>query len=375
MPTDDDLHAALLSIAAERSAEAVLQRIADAAQQLTAADYAAVGVPDGAGGFTRFITTGIDDEHAARIGPLPRTHGLLGAQLESGDAYRTDDVRCDPRFQGWPSPHPEMVPFLSVPVAVADARGAPAGALYVARHDGGHAFTDSDEERLAILAGHAAVAMENAQLWERTRELVMADEQAHLARELHDAMTQRLFSLRLVAKTAAGTLPEHPEATQEHLETIVTLAGDTLGELRSLITGLRPTQLDRDGLAATLTTHVDLLVRAHSLPITLDIALDHDLPPRIERELFRVVQEALHNVVRHASATQAAVRLESGITGLDLEITDNGAGFDPGDAQLRATRLGLSSMRHRARSLGGRLTITSAPGDGTAIRLRAPHGR
>ena len=147
-----------------------------------------------------------------------------------------------------------------------------------------------------------------------------------------------------------------------------------MSELRSLITELKPTQLETDGIAATLTTHLDLLSRAHDLPIDLTIGLDTELEPRVQRELFRIVQESLHNIVRHAGATRAQVSLCSAADHVELVVSDDGKGFDPGDRSLRSTRLGLSSMRHRARALGGRLEIRSSPGQGTTIRLRAPSG-
>jgi signal transduction histidine kinase len=375
----DDVHRAVLAIASERSAEAVLQRVADAARELTAADYAALGVPDGHGGFSRFVTSGIDDDTTRAIGPLPRTHGLLGAQLGHAEPYRVDDVRRDPRFGGWPSPHPEMAPFLGVPVvggAQDEAGGVDVtGALYVTRDAGGDAFDSADLERLGLLADHAAVAIENATLWERTRELVMASERAHLARELHDAMTQRLFSLRLTAEAAASTVRGDPDAAAEHLETVAELARQTLAELRTVILDLRPADLETDGLGPALSTHVDLLRRAHGLDLALVVDLDEQLPSRTQREVFRVAQEALHNVVRHAGASHVDVGLRAGGGRVELEVRDDGRGFDPRDRGLRSTRLGLASMRHRARALGGTLVVESQPEAGTSVRLEAPVGR
>jgi signal transduction histidine kinase len=365
----DAVNRAALGIATERSAERVLERVAEAARRLTGAPYGAVGVPDGHGGFTRFVTAGITEEEAARIGPLPRTHGLLGALLETAEPYRVDDIRRDPRFEGWPAAHPDMGPFLGVPVI---GEAGLVGAIYVTRGDGAAPFDGRDLRRLELLAGHAAVAMDNALLWERTRELATAEERDRLALELHDTLTQRLFSLRLTARTAAAS--DDPAVVGDLLATIGEQAAEALAELRTLILELRPADVETQGLEPALTNHVDLLRRAHGMTIDLDVDLTVRLDSRAERELLRVAQEALANAVRHAAASRIAVRLVSDTAGVRLEVADDGVGFDPQDPRLRATRLGLTSMRHRARSLGGRMRIDSAPGKGTTVALEVPRG-
>src|SRR5919202_2233806 len=108
---------AVLAIAAEATIEPMLQRLAHSARELVDAKYAAIGVPDGEGAFAQFITSGMSDELIAAMGPLPRTHGLLGAMLESPSSYRTEDIRRDERFRGWwPRAHPQMRSFLGVPI-------------------------------------------------------------------------------------------------------------------------------------------------------------------------------------------------------------------------------------------------------------------
>ena len=119
----------VLAVASEREVEPVLQRLVHAARGLAGARYAALGVPDGTGAFARFITSGMTDELIAAMGPLPRTHGLLGAMLESVAPYRTPDIHSHERFRGWwPSAHPDMRSFLGVPIV---ARGGVIGALYL----------------------------------------------------------------------------------------------------------------------------------------------------------------------------------------------------------------------------------------------------
>src|SRR5262245_62987212 len=133
---------ALLAIAAEATIEPMLQRLAHAARQLVEAQYAAIGVPDGEGAFAQFITSGMSDELIAAMGPLPRTHGLLGAMLTSPVPYRTTDIRRDPRFRGWwPSAHPQMRSFLGVPIV---ANSGIVGALYLTHKAGAPEVGASD---------------------------------------------------------------------------------------------------------------------------------------------------------------------------------------------------------------------------------------
>lgn len=357
------------AVAAEHTAEPVLRRLVEAARTLAGARYAALGIPDGEGGFSQFLTAGLSDEEIAAIGPLPRTHGLLGAMLDQAAPYRTDDITTDPRFWGWPPAHPDMRSFLGVPIL---SEGRIIGAVYVTDKLGGGTFTAGDQETIELLAEHAAVAIENVRLWERSRELALLEERAHLARELHDAMTQRLFSLTLVAETAAEALDRDPPAARDHIGTVRELARDVLRELRSLITDLRPADLEQDGLVAALRSHVAVVARVHDLDVELDAEGPSGLDPGAERHVFRIVQEALHNAARHADARRVDIVVGRDGPALHVEVRDDGRGFDPGDRSLRGTRLGLTSMRDRARVLGGALSITSSPGAGTTVRLELP---
>src|SRR6185503_12940242 len=133
---------AVLAIAAERTVEPVLQRLVDSARELAGARYAALGIPDGEGRFSSFITSGMSDELIAAMGPLPRTHGMLGAMLESAEPHRTEDITADPRFRGWwPRAHPSMHTFLGVPIV---SREKVIGALYLTEK--GDGFSAADEK-------------------------------------------------------------------------------------------------------------------------------------------------------------------------------------------------------------------------------------
>ena len=365
MDSSEALSDAVLAIAAEHAVEPVLQKLVDAARELAGATYAAIGVPDGDGGFAQFITSGMSDELIASLGELPRTHGLLGAMLEPGAApQRTLDIRRDPRFRGWwPDAHPSMSTFLGVPIV---ARGTIAGAFYLTDKDGG--FTDGDQALIETFAAHAALAIENARLHERSRELSIVEERNRLARELHDAVTQKLFGVVLAAESGSALLARDLDAAGAQLALVRELAGEAMEELRSVIVHLRPPALEAEGLAVALAKHVDVLRRAHRREIGLRI--DGDCPAAIETDVFRIAQEALNNALRHAHAQHVAVRLGcDGAGAIELTVADDGVGFDP--AATRSRRLGLTTMAERARAIGGTLDVESAPGAGTTVRLRA----
>ena len=257
---------AVLAIAGERSVDTVLQRIVHAARELAGARYAALGVPDGEGAFARFITSGMTEEEIEAMGPLPRTHGLLGAMLESEDSYRTLDIKRDPRFRGWwPSAHPQMASFLGVPIV---ARGEVIGAFYLTDKERAEGFSEEDQELIEMLAPHAAVAMENARLYERSRELSIVEERNRLARELHDSLVQKLFGVVLAAQSAGTLLERDSDAAREQVERLQELAQEAVVELRSLVFQLRPAELETEGLGAALRKHVELLGRAHRASIS-----------------------------------------------------------------------------------------------------------
>jgi len=358
---------AVLAITAERTVEPVLQRLVDAARDLAGARYAAVGVPDGEGAFERFITSGMTDELVAKMGPLPRTHGLLGAMLESPEPYRTLDIRTDPRFRGWwPRAHPTMRSFLGVPIV---ARGGIIGAFYLTDKVGADAFDADDQQVIEMLAAHAAIAIENARLYERSRELSVVEERNRVARELHDSVTQNLFGVVLAADAAATLLDRDADAARVQLQRVQELARAGMEELRSLIFELRPAALADEGLAATLRKHLGILRRVHQQDISLKVAGTPRPGGATDGDVFRIAQEAVHNAVRHADAEHIAVGLSARNGHLVLTVDDDGVGFDPDEAAMRARRLGLTSMEERAKALGGVLTIDSRPGDGTRVRL------
>ena len=196
--------------------------LVDAARGAAAARYGAIGVPDGEGGFARFVTSGMSEEEIARIGPLPRTHGLLAAMLESPAPERMADIRHDPRYRWWPSAHPVMTSFLGVPIL---AGGEIVGAFYLVNKEGGGEFSQDDEDAIRLLAAHAAIAIEHAAAGERSRELSVVEERNRLARELHDSVNQTLWGAVLTAEAATELLGTDPAGAAVEVARVRDLPG------------------------------------------------------------------------------------------------------------------------------------------------------
>jgi signal transduction histidine kinase len=370
--TDSALEAmseAVLSISSELSVEAVLQKLADTARSLGGARYTALGVPDGEGGFAQFVTSGMSQKLMEAIGPLPRQHGLLDAMLHSDRSERVANIQADPRFGGWPDKHPNMKSFLGVPIV---AKREVIGAFYLSNKVGAKEFSEEDQAVIERLAAHAAIAVENARLYERSRELSIVEERNRLARDLHDSVTQTLFSLSLSAESALTLADSDPAQAKEQMLQVRRLASEAVREMRSLIFELRPAELEAEGLVSTLRKRVDVLCRVFHRDIDLTVRGERRLDSRTEKQLFRIVQEALYNALKHSGAELVEVEITMLNGRVSASVRDDGAGFDPEAARLRSGRLGLTSMQERAHALGATLEIRSQLGGGTVVDLEVP---
>ena len=257
---------AVLAVAAQQSVEDVLQQLVHRARELVRARYAALGMPDGEGGFSRFLVSGMSDELIAALGPLPRQHGMLGVMLEGSESFRSPDIHTHPRFRGWwPRSHPDMRSFLGVPIVAPEGV---IGAFYLTDKEDAPVFDAADQALIELLAAHAAIAITNARLYEHSRELSMLSERNRLALELHDAVSQKLFSLVLTAEAAGTQIDRDHDAARAHVARLQELAREALEELRSLILELRPPELERDGLCGALRKHVEVLGRLHGVGST-----------------------------------------------------------------------------------------------------------
>ena len=358
---------AVLAVASEQSVAPILQKLVDAARELVGARYAALGIPDEGEGFAEFLVSGLTPEEIVALGPLPHTHGMLGAVLQSVESLRTPDLTADPRSEGWwPQGHPDMQSLLGVPIV---SKGTVIGAFYLTNKQDADEFSEADQALIERFAAHAAVVIENARLHERSRELSIVEERNRLARDLHDSVTQTLFSLGLTAEAAAELAERDPAAARNQTRIVAKLARDALGEMRTLVFELRPPALEADGLVATLRKHIEVIRRASGIDVTLEVEGEGGVSREIELETYRIIQEALNNAVKHSGAESISVRIEIDGSGLRASVTDSGAGFDPKALPVRTKHLGLTSMEERARNVDGKVRIESTPGSGTTVTL------
>ena len=371
-----------------------LSLILTSARSLAQARYAALAVYDEDGEIDTFVHQGVDDEAASLVGAPPRGHGLLGELIIAGGPIRLEDIREDPRFGGFPQHHPEMRAFLGVPVASSRRRY---GNLYLGDKETGQPFDEEDERLLGTLAAFAAAAIENVHLLDAERDLAAARERdrvrsemlsqvidaqeaerARVARDLHDeigqSLTSVLLGLRLVEDSLARPDPDVQDCRHRTAE-VRELVAEALRQARTLAFDLRPTVLDDLGLVAAVRRLVEEVGASDAPAVDLAVhGLDDDarLAPEVETVVYRVVQEALTNVVRHAAASTASVVVARDGDRLRAVVEDDGHGFDP-----RATHrpsLGLGGMSERAELVGGSLTIDSGEGRGTTVRLEVPVG-
>jgi signal transduction histidine kinase len=201
-------------------------------------------------------------------------------------------------------------------------------------------------------------------------ELASSEERAHLARELHDSVTQALFSMTLLSRSAELLLEKDPAQVPGKLASLRELQRDALAEMRALIFELRPGNIEEYGLIQALRTHSAALSGRIGLPVVVEADLPDRPPIEVEETLYRIAQEALHNVVKHAGARQVTLDVCRVADGVRLRVVDDGRGFDP--ATVPDGHLGLAGMRSRAERLGGWITVSSARGQGTTIEVVVP---
>jgi len=210
-------------------------------------------------------------------------------------------------------------------------------------------------------------------LYEQAQKLAALQERQRLARELHDSVSQALYGISLWAHTAREALESsEPEQAEAAIEDVLTLAEAGLAEMHALIFELRPESLETEGLVAALTKQVEVLRARYKLIVEADLADEPDLSLEQKEALYRIAQEALHNIVKHARASSVVLRLARQEKEVLLEVRDNGRGFDP--TGPFPGHLGVRSMRERVTKIDGTLSIESAAGQGTCIRVRVPLG-
>lgn len=291
--------------------------------------------------------------------------GVLGRAFRAATTVRVDDVLQDAEYV--PTRETATRSELCVPIV---ASGRVLGLLNLESRRIA-AFGDEDVATLETVADVLASAIENARLYQRAQEAAVLEERSRLARDLHDSVSQQLFSMTLTAQAARSQLGRDPARSMVQLERLQETAAAALAEMRALIFQLRPPGLSDQGLIATLQQHVSALRRREGMDIELTVTGEAHCGPEIEQAIYRIVQEALNNVIKHASASHVTIALELTPHGVQLRISDDGCGFDL--ALVNHDRhLGLISMRERAAEIGGTLDLHTRPGIGTEIIVNAP---
>lgn len=234
------------------------------------------------------------------------------------------------------------------------------------------AVTPEEQSLLTAIGQQIGLAVENARLYEQAQQLAIVRERSRLARDLHDSVTQTLYGATLCAEAAARQLSiGQVDQAAEHLREIRTSTQTALREMRLLIFELRPGALKRDGLAAALQSRLEAVEQRGGMAAELKVTGTLQLSAEVEMGLYRIAQEALNNVLRHSHARRVVVSLQQRDGLVTLEVADDGQGFDPSASQARAG-FGLSGIEERAARMGGRLSIDSAPGSGTRVRVEMP---
>jgi signal transduction histidine kinase len=231
-------------------------------------------------------------------------------------------------------------------------------------------YTAHHAELALAIANQAAVAIENARLYEQAREVAALEERQRLARELHDSVSQALYGIALGARTARTLLDRDAGQVATPLDYVLSLAETALAEMRALIFELLPDALESEGLVAALGKQMAAVRARYGIAIEAALGAEPEVAVAVKEALYRIAQEALHNTVKHARANRVEVRLEAVAETLTLEISDDGSGFDPNRAF--PGHLGLRTMQERATQAGGRLDLASAPGQGTRLRVMIP---
>ena len=362
------LNVAGMALTSELETATVLQRVVDQARAVANAKYAALGVFDKSGRVEQFITSGITDDERALIGHLPHGLGLLGLIQREPHALRVREIKDHPASVGFPANHPPMRSFLGTPIRW---RGVALGNLYLTEKQGAVEFSDDDEEAATTLAAQAAIAIENARLYEQAERVSVLEERHRIGMDLHDGAIQSLYALGLMLEDAASRIDREPKEARTAVERAVDRLNVAIADLRSYVLGLRPIRGSDRPLTESLPT-LAAQARTNAL-LDVDVAVSPEAVGALDgigREAtFYIAADAIGNVTRHARAKRASLRLFLDDSRVVLEVADDGVGFD----YERATDgHGLRNMRERAFSAGGRLNVQTAPGEGSRLRFEVP---
>jgi signal transduction histidine kinase len=298
---------------------------------------------------------------------LPMKDNLAGQVVQTGQVQVSLNPPGDPRL------NQELVQagqWRSVIEAPLRAKERSVGVLVVATAES-NGFDQQHLRLLSLFGNQAGLFLENARLHEKEREVAVLEERNRLARELHDSVTQVLFSLNLNLEAASDLWERKPEKAALLVTRCQEMAAEALADMRSLIFELRPAALQEKGLAAALTNHVNLFRRRQGIDVSLTLEGEDRLAPELEFCLYRVAQEALNNAAKHARASHVRMIYTADPHGALLVVEDDGVGFDT-TGRSGHQSFGMIGMRERLAEVGGALLVQSAPGHGTRLEARVP---
>ena len=301
----------------------------------------------------------------AAVEPVPVDGSLAGQVVRGGAPVLLNDPALLERAQvyQWPT---DLSALLAVPLHV---NGGVIGVLDVVNKAGG--FTAEDVPVLSLFANQAAMAIEHARLQQQAEQLAVLAERQRLARELHDSVTQSLYSVTLYANAAALALAAgKDDVAAGYLAELQETAREGIRDMRLLIFQLHPPVLETEGLVAALQARLAAVEGRAGLQTEFRVEGERRLPIAVEEELYWIAQEALNNVRKHAAAQHVTVHLQFTASTVVLEVTDDGVGFDPQAVRAEGRGGGgLRSIAERAERVGGKLTHESRPGKGTQVRV------
>ncbi len=317
---------------------------------------------------SEFLTVGMDPEDRAKLGELPKGHGILGLLIRDPRPIRLPDLREHPDSFGFPPNHPPMRSFLGVPVTV---RGEVFGNLYLTDKRSEDAFTDIDEELLIALAVAAGVAIDNARLHARVRDLALLEDRERIAMDLHDTVIQQLFAVGLSLQGTIRLLGDADVARRiqlavDDLDTTIKRIRSTIFALDAPVSIGGSESLRRRVISLTSEVRPTLGLEPR---IFFDGPIDSVTDERVADELLTVLREALSNVARHADATEVAVHLVASEDALTLRVEDNGVG--PPESTTETGR-GLRNLRSRAEHVGGDFSFTARDPRGSTLEWTVP---
>ncbi len=297
--------------------------------------------------------------------------GIVGWVAQTGEPILANDVSEDPRYRSVEALR-DTKSELAVPVKIGNRV---LGVLDIESTEV-DAFSEADLFTAQTLADQLAVAIENARLYEETRQMAVMEERNRMAREIHDTLAQGFSGIILQLEAAEQALGEDTSATERHLNQARSLARKSLAEARRSVWNLRPQALEQLPLVEAIKQEVDKFSQSIGVNARFSVfGARRDLLPELEAGLLRICQESMTNVRKHAKATEVEVNLTFDESAVGLSISDNGVGFKPrtsGGGEKKRDTFGLISMRERARGLGGTFEVQSRRGKGTLVRVVIP---